>query len=56
MQKLSFKGWFIKKLTQDERLREHHFDVLRVYFKSIGLQDMETPDRFEAGLKAYFGE
>ena len=54
--KLSFKGWFVKKISQDERLREHHFEALRVYFKSIGLKDAETIDRFEAGFKSYLGE
>ena len=54
--KLSFKGWFIKRLTQDERLKEHHFEALRVYFHSIGLKDTETVDRFEFALKSYFGE
>ena len=54
--KMLFKSWFIGLLNNDSRVKPHHYESLRIYFKGLGISESETKEVFERGLKTYFGE
>lgn len=54
--KVHLKAWYTMKLDQDGRLQPHHFESIVIYFKGLGLGEVETPERYERALKVYFGE
>ena len=54
--KMLFKSWFIGLLNNDTRVKPHHFESLRIFFKGLGISDNETKEVYENGLKVYFGE
>ena len=54
--KMLFKSWFIGLLNNDPRVKPHHFESIRLYFKGLGISESETKEVFEGGLRTYFGE
>ena len=54
--KMLFKSWFIGLLNNDTRIKPHHFESLRIFFKGLGIGENETKEVFEKGLRVYFGE
>ena len=54
--KVSFKNWFLKAVEKDMRLKQHHYDALLVYFKSMGMTEFEPISKFDKGLSLYFGK
>ena len=52
---VNFKAWFVNMLNKDARIKEHHYDQLRLYMKGLGLKDLEPSWKFEMGLRQYYG-
>jgi len=52
----SFKAWFTNALDKDSRIKPHHFTQLLIYMQGIGIRERDTIERFESGLKTFFGE
>jgi hypothetical protein len=52
---VNFKAWFVNMLGKDKRLKEHHYEQLRLYMKGLGLKDLEPSWKFEMGLRQYYG-
>jgi len=54
--RIGYKAWFTNKLDMDKRLKSHHFDQIKLFMKGLGLGSYEPINKYENGLKAYFGE
>ena len=54
--KMVFKSWFIGLLDRDPRIKPHHFESIRLFFKGLGLSELETKETYEKALASYFGE
>lgn len=53
---MNFKAWFVNELTHDKRLKEHHYEQLKMFMTSMGLKETEAAWKYKAGLKTYFGD
>lgn len=56
VKKITFKAWFINKLGNDRRLKQHHFDQIHIFMAGLNLKDEEPAKAYEDGLKVYFGK
>jgi len=54
--KMLLKSWFIGLLNNEPRVKAHHFESIRIFFKGLGISELENKEVFEQGLKTYFGE
>ena len=54
--KMLFKTWFIGLLNTDPRVKPHHFETVRIFFKGLGISEFEDRDTYQKALKNYFGE
>lgn len=50
---VAFDTWFTVKVSQRRKVRAHHYETLKAYFKKQGLSENEPNDKFEAALKSF---
>lgn len=53
---VTFKAWFINKMDKEKRIREYHFDQIRLYMVGLGLHETEEAHKYDLALKRYFGD
>lgn len=52
---INFKAWFVNMMSRDRRLKEYHYEQLRIYMSGLGLTETEEVSKYENALKSYFG-
>jgi len=53
--KVQFKSWFIGLLNTDSRVKPHHYETIRIFFKGLGISELEDKETFKRALESYFG-
>lgn len=51
--RLSFNSWFTNALKQNDRLKQSHYDSIKVFFKRQNLSEYETKDSYDAMLRVF---
>lgn len=52
---INFKAWFVNLMAKDRRLKEYHYEQLKLYMGGLGLTETEEVSKYEQALKGYFG-
>jgi hypothetical protein len=53
--KMLFKSWFIGLLNTDPRVKPHHYETIRLFFKGLGISELEDKETYKKALESYFG-
>mgnify|MGYP001562524076 CR=1 FL=1 len=51
--KVKFLVWFTESLGRFPKLKAHHLHAVQVYFKGLGLNEPQTMDKYDEGLKQF---